>query len=82
MAATKQFTYRCPHCGKPVNPAALLGSRKTERKKRAARANGKLGGRPITEHPVRLRPYHPQHPKHAEWLALKKKEAAQGGLGA
>jgi hypothetical protein len=36
----------CPHCGEPVDPAALLGSITTRAKRRAAKANGKLGGRP------------------------------------
>lgn len=34
----------CPHCGKPVNPAAMLGSISTPAKARAARENAKLGG--------------------------------------
>ena len=37
---------KCPHCGKKINAAALLGSRKTRRKAAASRENGKLGGRP------------------------------------
>ena len=39
---------KCPHCGKEVevNPASLMGSVKTEAKKRSSRENGKLGGRP------------------------------------
>ena len=35
----------CPHCGKHINPAAMLGSVTSERKAQAARANGKRGGR-------------------------------------
>jgi|TARA_R110002126_G_scaffold163568_1_gene311430 hypothetical protein len=36
----------CPHCHKPINAAALLGSIKTPRKAQSARINGKKGGRP------------------------------------
>jgi hypothetical protein len=36
----------CPHCGKPINVGSLLGHCVSEKKARAARANGKLGGRP------------------------------------
>ena len=36
----------CPHCGHPINPAAILGSAKSEAKARASRANGAKGGRP------------------------------------
>lgn len=41
----------CPHCSKlhRINPAALLGSMKSEAKTRAARLNGKKGGRPRKE---------------------------------
>ena len=37
---------KCPHCGKEINPASLLGQIKTEKKATAARENGKKGGRP------------------------------------
>jgi len=36
----------CPHCGKPINPAAMLGSISTPAKAKAARENAKLGGWP------------------------------------
>ncbi len=36
----------CPHCGKPINPAALLGSMTSPAKARAARENAKRGGWP------------------------------------
>ncbi len=36
----------CPHCGKPINPAAMLGSISTPAKAEAARENAKLGGWP------------------------------------
>ena len=36
----------CPHCGKPINPAAELGKIKSEKKAAASRENGKKGGRP------------------------------------
>ena len=36
----------CPHCGKPINPAALLGSMTSPAKAAASRANAKLGGWP------------------------------------
>jgi hypothetical protein len=36
----------CPHCKKPINVGALLGSVSTEAKAEAARANGAKGGRP------------------------------------
>jgi hypothetical protein len=34
----------CPHCGKPINPAAMLGSISSPAKAQAARENAKLGG--------------------------------------
>lgn len=37
---------KCPHCGKPINPAAMLGSISTPAKAEAARENAKLGGWP------------------------------------
>lgn len=37
---------RCPHCKREINIGALLGSVSTPAKTEAARANGKLGGRP------------------------------------
>lgn len=36
----------CPHCAKEINVGALIGSVSTVAKAKAARANGKLGGRP------------------------------------
>lgn len=36
----------CPHCGKPINAAAMLGSISTPAKAQAARKNAKLGGWP------------------------------------
>jgi len=38
----------CPKCGHKheVNAASVMGSASTRRKSNAARANGKLGGRP------------------------------------
>lgn len=36
----------CPHCGKPINAAAMLGSISTPAKARAARENAKKGGWP------------------------------------
>ena len=36
----------CPHCGKPINVGALLGSVSTPKKAKAARENAKLGGWP------------------------------------
>lgn len=36
----------CPHCGGEINPAAVLGSIKSEKKKTAAQINGAKGGRP------------------------------------
>jgi hypothetical protein len=37
---------KCPHCGGEINPAALLGSMTSEKKKAAAKLNGAKGGRP------------------------------------
>jgi len=37
---------KCPHCGKPINPAAMLGSISSPAKAEAARENAKLGGWP------------------------------------
>lgn len=36
----------CPHCGKPINPAAMLGSISSPSKTKAARRNAKRGGWP------------------------------------
>jgi hypothetical protein len=36
----------CPRCGEPINPAAMLGALKSEKKAEAARANGRKGGAP------------------------------------
>ena len=36
---------KCPHCGNDTNPAAMLGSIKSERKAKSSRANGARGGR-------------------------------------
>jgi hypothetical protein len=40
------MSMNCPHCGKPINPAAMLGSISTPGKAEAARENAKLGGWP------------------------------------
>jgi len=37
---------KCPHCGKEINPAAMLGSISSPAKAEAARENAKLGGWP------------------------------------
>ena len=37
---------KCPHCGKKINPASLLGSIPSELKAQKARENGRKGGRP------------------------------------
>lgn len=37
---------KCPHCHRQINIGAMLGRRKSKAKSEAARANGKLGGRP------------------------------------
>jgi pyruvate-formate lyase-activating enzyme len=62
---------QCPHCNKKfeLNIGAVLGARKTIKKAASARMNGFLGGAPRVKNPVRLRPYHPSHPKHRQWLA-------------
>lgn len=36
----------CPHCGKPINAAALLGAMTSPAKAAASRENAKLGGWP------------------------------------
>lgn len=40
--------FTCPHCKKvsKLNPAALMGGKKSRAKSEAARLNGKRGGRP------------------------------------
>jgi hypothetical protein len=38
--------FKCPHCGKEINPAALMGQVTSEAKVRTAIENGKKGGRP------------------------------------
>jgi hypothetical protein len=37
---------KCPHCGKEINPASIMGRVKSEKKAAASRENGKKGGRP------------------------------------
>lgn len=41
---------KCPHCGKKINPAALMGKKggavKSEAKAKSSAANGRKGGRP------------------------------------
>lgn len=34
------MTHNCPHCGKPINPASMMGSVKSPKKEAAAKANG------------------------------------------
>jgi hypothetical protein len=46
MTKMKQNLAQCPHCGKNILPASLLGSIKTEKKSAASRINGLKGGRP------------------------------------
>lgn len=68
----------CPHCGKTIPSSvffAKLGGVTSPQKAEAARKNGASGGRPRSQNPVRLRPYHPNHPRHAEWLIAQKKKA-------
>jgi|GEM_PF-2954628 len=43
----------CPHCGREINIGALMGGVSSPAKARAARDNGKLGGRPKTKRPKR-----------------------------
>lgn len=38
--------WTCPHCGGPVDAAAMLGASKSTAKAKAARENAKLGGWP------------------------------------
>lgn len=59
----------CPHCGKmqDLNIGRLIGATVTPKKSAAAKLNGQLGGRPRKENPVRLRPYHAEHPEHHKW---------------
>lgn len=40
---------KCPHCGKKINVGSLIGSVKSKAKSKAARRNGKLGGRPVSK---------------------------------
>jgi hypothetical protein len=37
---------KCPHCGGEISPASLMGKMTSDKKKAAAIANGKKGGRP------------------------------------
>jgi hypothetical protein len=45
----------CPHCGKLINPAALLRSKSTRAIRKAAKANGAKGGRPVDPNSARQR---------------------------
>ena len=53
LSIIRKMFLKCPHCSKEL-PMALFaafigrlgGSKKSERKKRSSRLNGKLGGRP------------------------------------
>lgn len=45
-AQSMEQPMNCPHCGKPINAAAMLGSISTPAKAQAARENAKLGGWP------------------------------------
>ena len=42
----RRGTFRCPHCTGILNIGALLGARTSRAKAKAARANGRRGGRP------------------------------------
>lgn len=73
--SSKPITVTCTCCGHSfeVNVGRLLGQRTSAKKSEASRLNGRLGGRQPIANPVRLRPYHPGHPKHQEWLAEQKR---------
>ncbi|MCL2648823.1 MAG: hypothetical protein FWD61_17795 [Phycisphaerales bacterium] len=46
----------CPHCGKEISIGAIMGSRTSKKKAKAAAENGrKFGGRPIDPNSVRQR---------------------------
>lgn len=51
----------CPHCDKDINPAALLGSVKSDKKAATSRENGKKGGRP-----KKVIPPHTDHTNHTK----------------
>lgn len=61
----------CPCCKHEflINIGQLMGAKTSPKKAESSKLNGRLGGRPMKSQPVRLRPWHPTHPKHAEWLA-------------
>jgi len=45
---------KCPACGTNLKPGVLMGKLRSEKKARAARINGRKGGRPkVNRHDVK-----------------------------
>ena len=58
MGAERLTTHKCPHCNKPINIGKILGSKSSEAKTMAARANAskppREGSRPRGRPPKSL----------------------------